>query len=61
MGLSTLDCIICDKEFDVDEYGESECPSCGQGYEYDEGVFIELTDEQIKLLKDHKNELKTKE
>lgn len=46
-------CVICETEFVADEYedsGENRCPSCGQVYNYDEGLRIALTDEQIRCL-----------
>ena len=47
-------CIICGNKFDVNEYDDqnkNQCGNCGQIYNYDEGLHIELTPEQLELLK----------
>ncbi len=52
--INGFECIICDEKFSVDEYddtGVNKCPSCGQVYNYDEGLIIELTKEQLTALK----------
>jgi len=50
---STKICEICKTKFEVDQYDDSnknKCPKCGQLYNYNEGLGIVLTDEQIQLL-----------
>lgn len=52
-----FECVICNQEFDVDGYDDSgvnKCPNCGQVYNYDEGLSIELTSEQLEWLKEIK-------
>ena len=36
----------------ADTYDSNKCPKCGQGYSYDEGQVIVLTDEQRSILRD---------
>lgn len=51
--LKNFECLICKTKFDADEYddtGVNKCPKCGQVYNYDEGLAIELTDEQKEIL-----------
>tara|TARA_R110000850_G_scaffold260564_1_gene387889 strand:+ start:35 stop:220 length:186 start_codon:yes stop_codon:yes gene_type:complete len=46
-------CIICETKFDVDAYddaGLNKCPKCDQVYNYDEGLQIELTEDQKRAL-----------
>ena len=50
MGLrKDFECLICKAKFDVDEYDDTninKCPKCEQIYNYDEGLVIELTEDQ---------------
>lgn len=36
-----------------EDYGDNECPKCGQKYEYIEGDVIVLSEEQKELLRKH--------
>ena len=56
MGSSGLDCIICGEEFEIDLYGDGNCPNCGQRYEYEEHYQIVLSKSQVALLKKQINE-----
>lgn len=44
-------CDICGAVNEVPNYGEWDCHQCGQGYTYDEGHQIRLTDAQWALLR----------
>ena len=44
-------CDICGAVNEVPNYGEWDCCQCGQGYTYDEGHQIRLTDAQWALLR----------
>ena len=47
-------CLICDSIGLVKWWGEdSTCKTCGQKYEFDEGVNMQVTDEQIQVLRAH--------
>ena len=51
--LKDFECAICKTKFDADEYDDTsfnKCPECGQVYNYDEGLVIELTEEQKRVL-----------
>ncbi len=53
MGDINFNCVICEAEFKVDghcDQNKNKCPNCGQTYNYDEGLTIELTEEKIKWL-----------
>jgi len=43
-------CIICETKFLIDNYGEGNCPTCGQLYEYEEHYQIVLSEKQVRLL-----------
>ena len=47
----TAKCDICGTENTVASYGDWACSQCGQGYVYDEGHQIRLTDSQWALLR----------
>lgn len=44
-------CDICGAVNEVPTYGEWDCRQCGQGYTYDEGHQIRLTDAQWAMLR----------
>jgi len=46
-----INCIICFREFVIDEYNGNTCPHCGQGYDYIEGQTIELNSQQLEILR----------
>jgi NAD-dependent SIR2 family protein deacetylase len=52
--LKDFKCVICRTTFDADEYddlGINKCPDCGQAYNYNEGLQLELSAEQLEWLK----------
>lgn len=49
----TTPCDICDGPVPEPGYGESNCPTCGQLYSYDESVMMVLTAEQYEVLREH--------
>jgi len=51
MNTYTAKCDICGTENTVASYGDWACSQCGQGYVYDEGHQIRLTDSQWALLR----------
>jgi len=55
--LKDFECVICETKFDADEYDDTcinRCPNCDQLYNYDEGLIVVLTDEQIQWLREIK-------
>ncbi len=52
-----MQCWICHKVFKIEDYGEGTCPNCGQKYYYDEGHQIDLTLDQLTLLRNNKKEV----
>jgi NAD-dependent SIR2 family protein deacetylase len=60
MGYINFECVICEAEFKADEYddnNQNKCPECGQVYNYDEALTIELTKVQLDLLRENNAEL----
>jgi NAD-dependent SIR2 family protein deacetylase len=60
MGDINFECVICKSEFKADEYddnNQNKCPECGQVYNYDEALTIELTKAQLDLLRENNAEL----
>ena len=51
-----INCDICNAPFEQDTYADGECPICGQKYEYEEGITMVLTDEQVGVLRKHYKE-----
>lgn len=45
-----MTCWICEKEFEIESYGDGTCPKCGQKYVYDEDYRIVLEDDQYEAL-----------
>ena len=59
---TTLTCEICHSDNHVMRFEGWNCYECGQRYDFDEGVMIQLTEEQWQVLSDHyrnKNALET--
>jgi predicted amidophosphoribosyltransferase len=54
-------CDVCDKVFDMEWSGTGICPECGQEYTFDECINIQLTEEQIKVLRQYYNDKKKNE
>tara|TARA_R110002096_G_C14168586_1_gene685704 strand:+ start:254 stop:448 length:195 start_codon:yes stop_codon:yes gene_type:complete len=54
MGAINFECVICESEFEADEYDDdskNKCPNCGQIYNYDEALTIKLTESQLSALR----------
>jgi len=51
---SGIICQLCEGFVRCDTYGEGNCESCGQRYEYNEALMIVLTDSQQTILRDAK-------
>jgi len=51
MSKFSFTCKICRKEFDMPNYGDADCPRCGQSYEYDEDHRMVLRDAQLSALR----------
>ena len=51
--MSAIDntCLICETTFSADKYDDNVCPKCGQVYNYDEGLEIALTKDQVECLR----------
>jgi len=49
--LNGIVCQLCEGFVPCDTYGEGNCESCGQRYEYDEALTISLTENQNKILR----------
>jgi len=43
-------CELCDGLFDIEKYGEGECPDCGFKYEWTEGYVVKLDEDHKKTL-----------
>lgn len=43
--------MICDGTVNYEQYDEGECDKCGQRWSWQEGMEMELTDEQWALLR----------
>ena len=54
-------CDICASERKYDPYGDVECLKCGQVYGYTEGHSIELSTEQLYVLKVRYTRMELKE
>ena len=46
-----MQCEICGHGWMCEEYGATECPKCGQDYNYEEDIHIILTEEQKHILR----------
>ena len=52
-----MQCEICNKLFDIEKYGNGNCPDCNQRYSHDNDVYvIELTVSQKNILRAMKGE-----
>ena len=47
----TITCEICGNKFYIGTYSGDYCKKCGQQYDYDEGHFLVLSDEQREFLR----------
>ena len=47
-----MNCEICLTVVPVRSYSGGACPTCRQGYEYEEGYHIVLTEKQLSVLRD---------
>ena len=53
----SIACEICNTNFDADEYDDTninKCPECGQIYNYDEGLTMVLSKDQMEWLRELK-------
>lgn len=50
--MSEIKCDICNTKFEIPNYGDGACPSCGQKYEYEEGFTVIITPKQMELLRE---------
>jgi hypothetical protein len=48
-----MECVICETKFLIESYGCGRCPHCGMVHEWDEHYSPRLTNEVIKVIREH--------